>query len=85
MHLGWIVELLFNQNANLAIIKFTWISFVLPCFSKCSYQQRMQEFQKRGGLGLKSLDNWGSGGSFWKLWGSGRQLLKKICNFEVKI
>jgi len=35
-------------QTNLAIMKFTWINFVLPCISKCSYQERTKEFQKGG-------------------------------------
>jgi len=35
---AFLVAELSYQNANLAIIKFTWINFVLPYFSECSYQ-----------------------------------------------
>jgi len=40
-------ELSLNQNANLVIIKFTWINFVLPCFSKCFLPVAYARISKR--------------------------------------
>jgi len=85
-----------NQNANLAIIKFIWINFVLPCFAFLSVltSSRVRRNFKRGWRvkvrkvwitrGRESEGRAPAAGGYG-VWGQSPQPLKKICNFEVQI